>query len=172
MPSYIAAVLAVTCSLVPFLPVSLGLHGTYTAAGAQFCYVNDFSASRLYHSVPNATSASGHVPGAAVANYIESGLPFLVSGVTDNWPATKRWSHAYFQTIFSGHGLFSSTFSTTELPTFEDGYPNKEVYYGIFLNDPKLAALVADDYEYPRFIPEELRVHGECSSIALAQRIW
>lgn len=154
----IATVLAVTSSL-SFLPVSL--HGT--AAGPLFCYVNDFSASKLYHAVPNATSVIGHVSATAVANYIESGLPFLVSGVTDSWPATSRWSHAYFKTIFSGYDLFSSTFSTTELPSFEDGYPNKEVYYGIFLNDPELAAMVANDYEYPGFIPDELRVHGGSS---------
>lgn len=154
---HIATVLAVTFCLAA-LPVSL--HSTTT--GPLFCYVNHFSASRLvYHPVPNATSVTGHVPAASVASHIDSGLPFLVSGVTDGWPATSRWSHSYFQTIFSGHDLFSSTFSTTKLPTFTDGYPNKEVYYGIFLNDLRLAALVAKDYDYPRFIPEELRIHGQ-----------
>lgn len=156
---HIAIALAVTFSLA-VLPVSL--HSTATDHGPLFCFVNDFSASRLfYHPVPNATSATGHVPAASVAGYIDSGLPFVVSGVTDCWPATSRWSHSYFQTMFSGHTLFSSTFSTTKLPTFTDGYPNKEVYYGIFLNDARLAALVAKDYDYPRFIPEELRVHGQ-----------
>lgn len=158
MLSLLGTVIAVTFSLA-VLPVSL--HST--ATGSLFCYVNDFSASRLvYHPVPNATSSTGHVPATSVASHIDSGLPFLVSGVTDSWPATSRWSHSYFQTIFSDHDLFSSTFSTTELPTFGGGYPDKGVYYGIFLNDPRLAALVAKDYHYPMFIPEELRVHGQC----------
>ena len=141
------------CLLVSF-------HGYYSKPrGTLFCHVTDFSVTRGqdFQPVPNATVA------ASVVGYIASGQPFLVSGVSASWPATRRWSHSYFRSVFRGHDLFSSTFSTAESPRFEDSYPRHDVYYGIFLNDPSLANLVANDYQYPEFIPEELRLQGMVS---------
>ena len=62
--------------------------------------------------------------------------------------------------MVGNHELFSSTFSTLDKPVLGQ-LPDAEVYYGIFLNDPTLAALVARDYHYPEFIPENWRVIGE-----------
>ena len=147
-----------------------GNHGNQAppGRGSKFCYVTDFSSSGAeFQLVLNATPTYAHLAAVGVASFMHSGQPFLVSGVTANWPARDLWSHAYFQKLFSGHKLFSSTFSTSERPQFEDGHRDSEIYYGIFLNDPSLAALVANDYQYPEFIPAAWRVHGQLISYCL-----
>lgn len=126
-----------------------------SASGSKFCHVTDFSTSNNdYHPVPHVTSPD------RLTDLIRTGQPFCVHNVTDNWVAPAKWNHTYFRGLFQGHALFSSTFSTPEQPQFEEDYPNKEIYYGIFLNDPSLAELVANDYHYPHFIPENLRLYG------------
>ena len=144
---------ALVCSWT--LSLILSFHNT-TRSSNVFCHVTDFSSSTGYSPAPvaNVTSSEG------ITDYISRGQPFLVPGVSDKWPASEKWSHAYFRRLFQGHALFSSTFSTPRQPQFEEDYPNKEIYYGIFLNDPALAELVANDYHYPRFIPENLRLYG------------
>ena len=126
-----------------------------------FCYVKDMSNKTGYHVVPDALSPE------RVADFMNWGQPFLVTSVSNDWPATRLWSHTYFQHMFKNHDLFSSTFSTTELPQFDDDYPNKAIYYGIFLNSQTLAAMVARDYEYPSFIPDQLRLQGRTASYRL-----
>lgn len=155
----VALATVMACSILSLL---LSFHAYSKRIEKVFCYVTDFSGSReAYQTVPNATSAAGTMSAVDMASYVDSGQPFLVSGVTASWPATVIWSHSYFESIFSGHDLFSSTFSTSEAPHFEDGYPKEEVYYGIFLNDHSLATRVANDYQYPEFIPEEMRLYGQ-----------
>ena len=136
---------------------SCSIHDSPTTdAETMFCYVTDMSNKTGFQSVPSTSSLEG------VATHMEWGQPFLVRGVSDNWPAARLWSHAHFRQLFRGHDLFSSTFSTTEQPQFEDDeYPNKGIYYGIFLNNEALAAVVAKDYDYPHFIPDQLRLQGE-----------
>ena len=128
---------------------------THEPAEMKFCHVTDFTIQETsYDPVPTVT------PPLHVTSSMDLGQPFLVRGVSGEWPASQRWSHAHFQQLFKGHDLFSSTFSTTDSPTFDLDYPNKEVYYGIFLNNHSLASLVANDYQYPDFIPDHLRLHG------------
>lgn len=123
-------------------------------ASSIFCHVIDLSNNSRFVTVATISSPE------SVARHLDSGVPFVVKGVATSWPATRKWSHAYFREIFQGYDLFSSTFSTTEYPKFDEDYPNKAVYYGIFLNDQRLAELVATDYVYPDFIPLHHRLHG------------
>ena len=147
---------AITTGIAVLLIVSCcDYSNKHWVQGSIFCHVTDFSSETVYDAVPMATSAVN------ISDYMASGQPFVVSGVSGAWPATTKWSHAYFRRLFSGHTLFSSTFSTPEMPHFEDDdNPNKEVYYGIFLNNHSLATLVANDYQYPQFILARLRLHG------------
>ena len=126
-----------------------------------FCYVTDMSNETGYHVIPKAGSQE------SVSKHMNVGQPFVVTSVSNEWQATRLWSHAHFQQIFSGHDLFSSTFSTTQSPQFDDNYPNEAVYYGIFLNSHSLALEVARDYEYPSFIPQKLRLQGKLLGSAI-----
>ena len=155
----------VTASLTIFLAILVSLfqfngvqdNSSGNSEHSLFCYVTDVSNKTGFRPVPLVTSLEN------VTHHMSQGQPFLVKSVSDHWPATRLWSHAHFQHIFKGHDLFSSTFSTTESPQFEDNYPNKAIYYGIFINSPTLAAVVARDYEYPSFIPEHLKLQGKTS---------
>ena len=123
----------------------------------EFCYINGFDRSDYFRTV---TSTSlGRTDEEFVRKCMHSGQPFVVSGVTKNWPANWKWNHAYFEEIFQSHKLFSSTFSTTKSPQFSES-PSDDVYFGIFLNDRQLAEVVAGDYSYPDFIPEDWRLTG------------
>lgn len=147
---------AAWCGVAAVASVALLVVVSYDPAsgGSVFCHVTNFTRDDGFYPVPNATSED------SVSDFISSGQPFLVGGVTWDWPASEKWSHSYFRRIFEGHALFSSTFSTPRQPQFQEDYPNKEVYYGIFLNDQSLAELVANDYHYPHFIPDHLKLHG------------
>lgn len=155
----------VTASLTIFLAILVSVfqfngvqdNSSGNSEHSLFCYVTDVSNKTGFRPVPLVTSMEN------VTHHMSQGQPFLVKSVSDNWPATRLWSHAHFQHIFKGHDLFSSTFSTTESPQFEDNYPNEAIYYGIFINSPTLAAEVARDYKYPSFIPEHLKLQGKTS---------
>jgi hypothetical protein len=136
------------------LPLSVREDGS--RGSSTFCHVTDFSSSRdgPYHAVPLASTP------AEVARHTDHGQPFLARRVSQDWLASRLWSHAYFHQLFRGHDLFSSTFSTAAAPQFTPDYPNHAVYYGIFLNNATLAALVATDYQYPHFIPQSMRLRG------------
>lgn len=122
----------------------------------EFCYVNSFEQSEDFRPV-----TSVPVTRLLVQEYADVGKPFVVSGVTRGWGANSRWSHSYFKEIFQEFTLFSSTFTTDKSPHFSVSQSvARDVYYGIFLNDRKLADLVAGDYRYPEFIPSEWRVTG------------
>ena len=128
----------------------------------KFCYVNNFSPSDNFGPVTNATPDAQTLSdtGINMSWYVHSGQPFLMSRVTTSWGAVKKWNRAYLAEMVGSQELFSSTFSTLEKPVLGQ-FADDEVYYGIFLNDPTLAALVARDYHYPDFIPEHWRVTGE-----------
>lgn len=155
-PTWKTTVCSVVMATVMAFYLSNSDHGNRKLdAGTIFCYVTDFTNQEYdYESIPIATSA------VHVTSSMELGQPFIVKGVAVNWPASNLWSHAYFHELFKGHDLFSSTFSTTQSPNFDPDYPNKEIYYGIFLNNHSLATMVANDYQYPDFIPDHLRLHG------------
>jgi hypothetical protein len=129
-----------------------------------FCHVNDFDApsSILYQSIP--LTDIENVTAAVLLSYAEVGQPFVVRNIAREWKAREKWNEQYFQTIFADFELFSSTFATNASPVF-GSLPKRDVYYGIFINDKKLADFMSGDYMYPRFIPEELHVQGEVSSI-------
>ena len=124
----------------------------------EFCYVNEFTSSGDFRSVLSAA------PHEATSEFITSamhfGQPFVVSGVTRNWGANSKWNHSYFESIFKDHELFSSTFATDKSPHFSGSPSVHDVYFGIFLNDRKLAERVAEDYAYPDFIPMQWRATG------------
>ena len=123
----------------------------------EFCYVNRFDRSDYFRPLtPMSLESSSK---EFVRKCMHSGRPFVVSGVTESWPANRKWSHAYFEEIFQNHKLFSSTFSTTKSPQFSDS-PSDDVYFGIFLNDRQLAEVVAGDYGFPDFIPPDWRLTG------------
>ena len=127
---------------------------TNSLEDSPFCHVMETSGNTRFQSVPEVT------PPVGVAKLMDSGQPFVVRGEAREWPAARLWSHAYFQQLFRDQSLFSSTFSTSLSPQFGTDYPNKAVYYGIFLNNQTLASEVAKDYEYPDFIPAPLRLQG------------
>ena len=127
----------------------------------EFCYVNHFAPSTLFRPVVNATPDNGgSLSTLNIDKYVNSGQPFVVSGITAGWPARKKWTHAYFRELFRTHPLFSSTFSTPERPSLE-AESARDVYYGIFLNNASLATSLAEDYAFPPFIPAEWRVRGQ-----------
>ena len=123
--------------------------------GMEFCYVNDFDAPGV-HFTPLLVEAEATLE--SVTRAVDEGRPFVVGGVTRGWAATGKWSHSYFKELFKNSRLFSSTFSTAKAPRFGD--KDTQTYFGIFLNDPALAELVAMDYGYPDFIPPGWRVRG------------
>ena len=158
---------AVTAALVTCCLALAARRLTGTQSGQpqnEFCYVNHFAPSELFRPVVNATPDNGgNLLTLNINNYVNSGQPFVVSGVTAGWPASKKWTHAYFRELFRIHPLFSSTFSTPERPSLET-VSARNVYYGIFLNNASLAALLAQDYAFPPFIPAKWRVRGQCLS--------
>eukprot|EP00731_Ephydatia_muelleri_P021588 Em0014g179a len=123
-----------------------------------FCYRNVFNQSDHIAEVERVTLQ--RVTPEFVTSRMHRGQPYIVSGVTKGWPANHKWSHDYFERLFSGHELFSSTFSTPTSPDFSDIISAHETYYGIFLNSRDSARLVSTDYSYPSFIPPEWRITG------------
>lgn len=123
-----------------------------------FCHVNDFKASSIYFK-PILYADIKDVTPAVLLSYAELGQPFVVRNVANEWRAREKWSEQYFQTVFANFELFSSTFATNVSPIF-DSLSSKNVYYGIFINDKKLADFMSGDYNYPNFIPEQLKMQG------------
>ncbi len=128
----------------------------------EFCYINNFerNTSVKFRSIPPIHINS--VNRTFVNLHLDTGSPFTVTGVTRGWNAVEKWCHSYFESLFKDEQLFSSTFSTPKQPQFctmDDC--TKNVYYGIFLNNPLLAGLLSDDYEYPEFIPDEWWIKGD-----------
>ena len=128
-----------------------------------FCHVNDFGApSTSYKPIPYA-DVRDVTPGVLLS-YAETGQPFVVRNVANEWKAREKWNERYFQTVFANFELFSSTFATNASPTFDSVLPKKDVYYGIFINDKELAGFMSEDYEYPWFVPNNLRMQGKCNN--------
>ena len=140
------------------------LVGSIEGSSSEFCHVNNFSdtssnAFCILHPIHvkdiNATF---------VMHQVNTGSPFVVSGVTRGWKASDKWVHSFFKSLFQKEQLFSSTFSTLNSPQFCDDTAgvceDHSVYYGVFLNNPQIAEYLYEDYQYPEFIPEEWWVKG------------
>ena len=128
-----------------------------THQSSEFCYVNSLERSGNFRTIA-ATSVTKDL----VTKYANFGQPFVVPATTEGWAANSKWNHSYFEEIFNGSELFSSTFATERSPHFTvSRSATQNVYYGIFLNERTLANLVAGDYRYPEFIPAEWRVTGQ-----------
>lgn len=125
---------------------------------SEFCYINHFYSSEEFRSIGIVTHSD--VTKEFLASRMHLGQPFAVSGVTEGWGANSRWNHSHFEEIFQDHELFASTFATDKAPQFSAFGSVYDVYFGIFLNDRKLAELVSADYDYPTFIPAEWRLTG------------
>ncbi len=136
----------------------LTLRSAYNCHNIDFCHINNFNYSKKdYYYLDLVDGVSQE----ELYESMELGRPFAVSGVTKEWKATSKWNSKYFRSIFSNVELFSSTFATNTSPVFDAKSPDdRGIYYGIFLNDRDLADHLADDYSYPKFIPEELRMQG------------
>lgn len=129
----------------------------------EFCYVNNFKNSTTIKFRMISPTLVDHVNNLFIDQQLQTGSPFMVSGVTKSWKAVEKWSHSYFEKLFKNENLFSSTFSTPKRPEFcsmEDC--SKDVYYGIFLNNQLLAESLSSDYEYPQFLPNEWWIKGKC----------
>ena len=87
-----------------------------------------------------------------VIERMNAGLPLVVSHVTHNWKANEKWDHKYFEKLFGGSELFSSTFSTLSAPEFFVNQSMKEIYFGAFCK------LFQSSYQYPSFILVEWRI--------------
>ncbi len=124
-----------------------------------FCHVNNFTASEEVFQHLECINVE-HVSESFLSHRVEYGIPFVVSGVTKNWRANTRWTSDYFKEVFSDLELFSSTFATNVSPVFDSFVNEREIYYGIFLNDRRAADTLALDYTYPSFIPPHMRVQG------------
>lgn len=130
--------------------------GSQPNQSSEFCYVNPLERSGNFRTI-----TATRVTKALVTKYADFGQPFVVSGATRGWAANSKWNHSYFEEVFNGSQLFSSTFATERNPHFSvSRSATQNVYYGIFLNERTLADLVAGDYRYPEFIPTEWRVTG------------
>ena len=133
--------------------------GSQAHQSSEFCYVNPLERSGNFRTKIIAVT---RVTKDLVTKYANFGQPFVVSGTTEGWAANSKWNHSYFEEIFNGSELFSSTFATERNPHFSvSRSTTQNVYYGIFLNERTLADLVAGDYRYPEFIPAEWRVTGQ-----------
>ncbi len=127
-----------------------------------FCYDNNFKNSTFIKFRTISQAHIDNINNTFIDQHLQNGLPFVVSGVTNPWKAVDKWSHSYFEKLFKDENLFSSTFSTPNRPQFcslDDC--NKKVYYGIFLNNQLLAKSLANDYEYPQFIPNDWWIKGK-----------
>ena len=130
--------------------------GSQPNQSSEFCYVNPLERSGNFRTI-----TATRVTKDLVTKYADFGQPFVVSGATRGWAANSKWNHSYFEEVFNGSQLFSSTFATERNPHFSvSRSATQNVYYGIFLNERTLADLVAGDYRYPEFIPAEWRVTG------------
>ena len=151
------AVLATAVLVLWLAGVLYERKGSQSHQGSEFCYVNSFEQSEQFRPI-----IAVPVTRELVEKHADIGQPFVVSGVTRGWDATSKWNHSYFEEVFQEFALFSSTFATDKSPHFSVSRSvSLDVYYGIFLNDRKLADLVAGDYRYPEFIPSEWRVAGQ-----------
>ena len=149
------------CSLSDFAYSTAPHTTSQTREGVDFCHINDFSASSIHYS-PIPIVGVEDVTGAVLLSFADIGQPFAVRNVTNGWKARERWTEQYFGTVFANFELFSSTFTTNVSPIFDPLSSEKDVYYGIFINDQKLADSMAEDYIYPVFIPEKLKMQGTC----------
>ena len=126
-----------------------------------FCHRNHFQRSDTFRTLVALTGLNA--AREAMAAYMHAGQPFVVSGVTEGWPANSKWNHSFFDYAFRehSHDLFSSTFSTPVAPDIAHPPTSvHEIYYGMFLNDRTLAEQISADYSYPEFVPEEWREIG------------
>ncbi|XP_065900488.1 uncharacterized protein [Dysidea avara] len=123
-----------------------------------FCYKNEFPPSDKFELLKKIPLID--ITHEFVVDRMNIGAPFVVSQLTHDWKRTERWTHAYFEELFADSELFSSTFSTLDMPTFSSNHTMEEVYFGVFLNDEKLSEKLRTDYQYPNFIPEEWRNIG------------
>lgn len=124
--------------------------------GVDFCHVNDFSASNTqYEPIPLANIED--LTPAVLLSHAELGQPFAVANVSMDWKAREKWNERYFQNVFANYELFSSTFATNVSPAIDS---IENVYYGVFINDKVLADFLSEDYNYPSFIPKELKMQG------------
>ena len=131
--------------------------GSQAHQSSEFCYVNSLERLGNFRTI-----AATRVTKDLVTKYANFGQPFVVPATTEGWAANSKWNHSYFEEIFNGSELFSSTFATERSPHFSvSRSATQNVYYGIFLNERTLADLVAGDYRYPEFIPAEWRVTGQ-----------
>lgn len=127
-----------------------------------FCYINNFKNSTSIKFKLISRSPIDNINSTFIDQQLQTGSPFVVTGVTKSWKAVEKWSHSYFNKLFKDENLFSSTFSTLKRPQFcSIGDCSKDVYYGIFLNNQPLAESLSHDYEYPQFIPNEWWIKGE-----------
>ena len=123
-----------------------------------FCYKNSFPPSDKFESLDK--TPLDLVTFDFVTERMNTGHPFVVSHLTDNWKANKKWDHDYFKELFGNSELFSSTFSTLTAPTFSSNQSAEKIYFGVFMNDERLSKLLQPDYQYPSFIPKEWRNTG------------
>lgn len=133
-------------------------------SSSEFCHINNFSdtGNHTFHTlVPIHVTDLNET---FVMEQVNIGMPFVVSSITKLWRAVDKWDHTFFKSVFRDEQLFSSTFSTLNSPEFCDDTAelceDHNVYYGVFLNNPRLAEYVHEDYQYPEFIPEEWWVKG------------
>ena len=147
------------CHLQDFHNTAAGSSYYSQNISQQFCHVNDFSGSSEAYDRLESTHIED-VNDSFVAHNVECGRPFVVSAVTRDWKANEKWDSDYFKSVFSDFELFSSTFATNVSPVFDSTLDEKDMYYGIFLNDRSVAEVVSADYKYPSFIPHHLRMQG------------
>lgn len=138
-------------------------HGT---KNIDLCHVNDFNATTTTtgttttYNLIQLVNIEDMTPTVLLKN-MEQGQPFCVKGVTEGWKAKERWTEEHFRSVFASFELFSSTFATNASPVFGSSpRSDRDVYYGIFVNDNHLAQVLAEDYSYPTFIPQDLKVQG------------
>ena len=125
------------------------------------CHVNDFNSTTTpaYRHI-QLVNVEDLTPAVLFAN-MEQGQPFGVKGVTEGWKARGKWTEEHFRSVFASFELFSSTFATNVPPVFGSSpRGDRDIYYGIFVNDKNLAQVLAEDYTYPTFIPQDLTVQG------------
>ena len=137
-----------------------------------FCYQNHFQQSDTFRTLEAVSGMAATRD--VISAFMHTGQPFVVSGVTNKWPANSKWNHSFFERTFRGHDsdIFSSTFSTAAAPDISHADSVHDIYFGMFLNDRTLAELMAADYRYPEFIPEDWRETGNpfCSVLRESSR--
>jgi len=154
-----------------FILVIICVLNDLSSCSVDFCYKNEFSQRDKFELLKKIPLVD--ITYEFVVDRMNVGAPFVVSQVAHNWKATDRWTHAYFEKLFANSELFSSTFSTLDMPTFSSNHSMEEVYFGVFLNDEELSERLRSDYQYPNFIPKEWRNIGKWNLfVRTAQFCW